>query len=169
MLRFADELADDNSRFFSFSRMPEYSKLFHAYSQSLHSVNIKKMENEDAYFIQLRYFLDLPTALCEYKKIERDSNGEIKQISISLIREIINRTIKMECERRYCTRFFLPYFILKHIKVEIEIDLGGFDGEERIAYTLEESGYPDINLEQLSDLENRIAELEKYITSGDII
>jgi hypothetical protein len=169
ILRFADELADDSTRAFDMSKMPEYSKIYHAYSQSLHTVKIKKVESESVYFVKLGYFLNISEALFEYKKLEKDGDEEQKLTSTSLIREIIRRTIKMECERRYCARYFLPYFILKHITVEIEIDLGSFDGQEIIKYTLEETGYPSENIELPPTIEDNIVRLEKeYATAGGV-
>jgi hypothetical protein len=163
ILRFSDELADDSTRAIDISRMPEYSKIFHAYSKSLHSVRIEKIEKENAYFIKLSFFLKIQEALSRFKKLKKDNNGVLKPYSIPLIREIIERTLKMERERRYCSRYFIPYFILKHIQVEIEIDLGSFDGEERILYTLEETGYPVESIALPLEVEKSINNLEnKY-------
>ena len=171
ILRFADELADDNTRALDIdiSKIPEYSKIYHAYSNSLHTVRIEKEDKEDAYFVKLCYFMSIQQAFCSYKKLKRESNGNIISISLPLIREIIERTKKMERERRYCSRHFLPYIILKHIMVEIEIDLGGFEGLKRIVYTLEETGYPNEDIELPPTIEDNIASLEsEYATAGGV-
>jgi hypothetical protein len=164
-LRFADELADDNTRSLDISKMPEYSKIYHAYSNSLHTVKIEKEEKENAYFVKLCYFMSIQQAFYSYKKLVRNKNGEIVSSSIPLIREILERIIKMERERRYCSRYLLPYIILKHIKVEIEIDIGVI---KLIEFTIRETGYPDEKIELPQSLEDDIAELEKMdaITGG---
>jgi hypothetical protein len=161
VLRFADELADDNTRSLDIdiSEVPEYSKIYHAYSSSLHTVKIEKIDKENAYFIKLCYFMSIQQALCNYKKLKKENDGSFVSISLPLIREIIERTKKMERERRYCSHHFIPYIILKHIKVVIEI--GSLDGENMIEYTLEESGYPNENIELPSSIEDSIASLER--------
>jgi hypothetical protein len=162
ILRFADELSDDSSRALEVNdKMPEYSKLFHAYSRVLHTVKIEKEEKENAFYIKLCYYMTLQEALNDYKKLVRDKNGKIVPSVIPLIREILERTIKMERERRYCSRYLLSYIILKHIKVEIGIDMGGLVGVKPIEYTLRETGYPSENIELPQSLEDDIAELEK--------
>jgi len=172
ILRFADELADDYTRALDIdiSKIPEYSKIYHAYSSSLHSVKIEKEEKENACFVKLCYFMSIQQAFCKYKKIIKESDGNYISISLPLIREIIERTKKMEYERRYCSRHFLPYIILKHIMVEIEIDLGGFEGTEKIVYTLEETGYPDENIKLSQHIEDSIITLQKeYAMTGGVI
>jgi hypothetical protein len=167
ILRFADELADDNTRSFDISKIPEYSKIYHAYSNSLHTVKIEKEEKENAYFIKLCYFMSIQQAFCSYKKQKKENDGSFTPIFLPLIREIIERTKKMERERRYCSRYFLPYIILKHIMVEIEIDLGGFESPKRIVYTLKETGYPNDNIELPPTIEDNITNLEReYATIG---
>jgi hypothetical protein len=169
ILRFADELADDNTRALDIDilEIPEHSKIYHAYSNSLQTVKIEKVGNENVYFVKLCYFMSIQEAFCGYKKMIRESDGSYISVSLPLIREIIERTKKMECERRYCSRYFLPYIILKHIMVEIEIDLGSLESSKRIVYTLEETGYPNENIKLSQDIEDSIASLEKkYATAG---
>jgi hypothetical protein len=172
ILRFADELADDRTRVFdiSISDIPENSQIFHAYSQSLHTVKLEKDDIENTFFVKLCYFMPLQEALCSYKKFERNNTGELVPTYILLIREIIERTKKMEHERRYCSRYFLPHIIIKQIKVEIEIDLGGIAGANQIAYTLRDTGYPGENIVLPQTVEEGIAELEQrnVITGGEL-
>jgi hypothetical protein len=114
--------------------------------------------------------MSIQQAFCKYKKIIKESDGNYILISLPLIREIIERTKKMEYERRYCSRHFLPYIILKHIMVEIEIDLGGFEGTKKIVYTLEETGYPDENIKLSQHIEDSIVTLQKeYAMAGGVI
>jgi len=172
ILRFADELADDYTRTFDVKihDLPEYSKLYHAYSGILQSVTIEEEEKEEnAWFVRLCYDVMLQEALSSYKKLEKDKNGNVVSVTIPLLSEVIERTKKMERERRYCSRHFLPHIILKRIKVEIVIDMGGLENPKEISYTLEETGYPaeDIKSPSLDDVEKFIANLgEKYNADG---
>jgi hypothetical protein len=163
ILRFADELADDNTRTLDIdiSMIPEYSKIYHAYSSSLRTAKIEKEEKEDAYFVKLCYFMTLQESLHSYKKLVKNENGKAVSISIQLIQEILERTIKMERERRYCSRSLLPYVIFKHIKVEIQIDVGSLVSAKMIEYTLRETGYPNENIMLPQSVNDDIAELEK--------
>jgi len=172
ILRFADELADDNTRSLEIddiSKIPEYSRIYHAYSNSLHNVKIEKIERENVYFVKLGYYMTIKDAFCIYKKLKKENDGSCISISLPLIREIIERTKKMERERRYCSHHFLPYIMLKHIFVEIEMEVGGFESPKRIIYTLQETGYPGEEIEMSPTVEDDIAKLEKeYKMTGAV-
>jgi len=168
ILRFADELADDSSRARDVSRMLEFSKIFHAYSKALDSVVIEEVKNENAYFIKLVYLLNKDEAMQKYGKMDRDFDRVLKPSYVALLREIIERTKKMERERRYCSRFLLPHIIIKHIMVEIEIDMGGFFGEERIVYTLEETGYPGEDIVIPKEVEDSINSFEDTYAQSEV-
>jgi len=135
ILRFADELADDYTRAKELKDMPEASKIFHAYSKTLHTVNIEKNEYDDAYHILLCYYLTQEDAVQSYKGANNTD--------ISLIEEILNRTEKMERERRYCIRFLLPHIVLSELKVVIDVDFPGEFSSPPLRYSLKESGYPN--------------------------
>jgi hypothetical protein len=141
ILRFSDELADDQTRAKDINNMPEFSKVFHSYSKALHTARIVKNKNNDAYFVELCYFLSNDEAIKQYKKIDEKSNIE----EVKLIDEIFNRTIKMERERRYCSRYFYPYLQLNEINVEIDVLSSTFDTYP-IRYTLPPKGYPIENI-----------------------
>jgi hypothetical protein len=138
ILRFSDELADDQKRMKDINNMPEFSKIFHFYSKVLHTARIVKNEMNDAYSVELGYFLNNDEALKHYKKI--DEKGTIEEVK--LLDEIFNRTIKMERERRYCSRYFHPYFQINEIMVKIDISSSTFDTYP-IQYTLPAKGYPN--------------------------
>lgn len=163
ILRFADELADDYTRVidYIFTDMPEYSKIYHAYSGSLHTVKVEKLEKENVFYIKLCYDIPIKDAFCIYKKLKKDDDGNYKIIELTLIMEIIERTKKMERERRYCSRHFLPYFLIKYISVEIRIDLGSIVEPKKIIYTLEDTGYPSEEIPLSPDIYKSIDELEK--------
>ncbi len=139
LLRFADELADDSTRYdsiaYDLGSIPERSLIYHAYSRSLHAVNIGKNPINKSCYVSLKYYLDTDTVAKEYNK-----NGS----SILLIDEIFARTRKMEQERRYCMRFLSTYLPLTEIHVCIQID-SDYDlmHPVLISYTLKEDGYPN--------------------------
>jgi len=162
VLRFSDELADDQSRAKEINDIPEYSKIFHAYSSSLHTSQIIKNKMNDTYSVKLCYFLNKDEALKQYKKI--DENGIIEEVN--LIDEIFNRTIKMERERRYCSRYFYPYLQINEIIVELEILSSTFI-KYQMQYTLPAKGYP---LEDICipDREKYISQIMENTTQGGL-
>lgn len=139
LLRFADELADDSSRYDrigdELGKIPQKSLIYHAYSKTLHAVNICENDLNKTCYVSLEYYLDSDTVVEEYKKNES---------SILLIDEIFARTKKMEQERRYCMRFLSAFLPLTEIRVRIEID-SEFDLIDPviITYSLKENGYPN--------------------------
>jgi len=142
ILRFADELADDNSRADRYSievnKIPRHSEIFHYYSHSLHTVKIIRNQESNELLLDLVYNFDSDTA---QKKFLRDNTQKY------LIDEIYDRTIKMEKERRYCMRYLRPYFYLSKIIVNIRIvDKNYAMNFKEISYILEEEGYPDVEI-----------------------
>ncbi|NLE24956.1 MAG: hypothetical protein GX625_06375 [Clostridiaceae bacterium] len=135
ILRFADELADDYTRAKEIKDMPAESQIYHAYSKALHTVDINK--DEGGGFISMAFFLEKEEAEKEYKV-----NGK----TMTLLEEILNRTEKMERERRYCHRFFIPYLLITKIKVVIDILFPNEFSARTFEYTLQESGYPDATI-----------------------
>lgn len=138
LLRFGDELADDSSRAdhdgLEQGTILEGSRIYHRYSQALHTVKIEKDRENQRVQLQLSYDFDSDIATQEFKK-----NGVNKY----LLDEIYDRTLKIERERRYCMRFLRPYFSLDGIRVEIVIQHANNPFlSDRIQYTLEENGYP---------------------------
>ena len=134
ILRFADELADDCTRAKELDEMPGDSKIFHAYSKTLHTVSIKRNEYNDAYHVYLCYYLSQEEATQRYKRRNKKE--------ISLIEEILNRMEKTECERRYCVRFLLPHIVITEVKVDIGVQFPNEISLRNHVYTLSESGYP---------------------------
>lgn len=128
----ADELADDRSRASRFAlqanAIPEPSRIYHQYSQSLHSVTISERE------ITLAFDFPAHVATATFPKDDE---------ATYLLDELFLRTIKMHTERMYCMRFLRPHIRLDEIRVHIEV----FDNEytkhlARISYRLVERGYP---------------------------
>ena len=148
LLRFGDEIADDKSRADKYgietNNIPKYSKIFHYYSQSLHTVTISRNPNNRELQLELNYDFDSNIAKMKFYR-----SGSEKY----LLDEIYDRTIKMEKERRYCMRFLRPYFYLSCIKVYIKItDEKDVIIHKDISYTLEEEGYPNdiISIERVT-------------------
>lgn len=138
LLRFGDELADDNSRSdllgLELEKIPEECIIYHEYSKALHVVKINNNEYSKTCYLSLEYYIDTNSLLKEYKR-----DGQ----SILLIDEIFQRTKKMEQERRYFMRFLSQYISLTEIRVRIEIS-PDYDllNSEVFTYTLKEDGYP---------------------------
>lgn len=137
LLRFGDELADDSSRAdhdgLERGSIPQGSRIYHRYSEALHTVKMDRNNENQRVQLFLSYELDSALANQQFMK-----EGQPKY----LLDELYDRTLKMERERRYCMRFLRPYFSLDSIRVEISIQHASNPFKrEIIQYTLEESGY----------------------------
>lgn len=137
LLRFGDELADDASRSdrdgIERGTILEGSRIYHHYSQALHTVKIERNDN-DKLQVFLSYEFDSDVASQKFNKNSKDKY---------LLDEVYDRTLKMERERRYCMRFLRPCISLDAIRVEIVIQCAKIAYKcDRINYTLEEKGYP---------------------------
>jgi hypothetical protein len=138
LLRFADEIADDRTRASRFAlaagAIPDNSKLYHQYSQSLHSVIVGERE------VMLGFQIKEDVAKARFLKWDK---GTRVNVETYLLDEIFNRTLKMHLERMYCMRFLRPHVRLDEIRVEIEV----YDSEylrqlDTISYRVVETGYP---------------------------
>ena len=152
VLRFADELADDNTRA-NYSAMEsgilgDASEIYHVYSSKLHTVKLQQNPVTKAWYVVLRFEFDEGTAKKQFKK---------GCDSVYLLDEIYQRTFKMEQERRYCMRFLRIYCSIESINVEITIDNDEdvFDTKP-IKYILQEKGYPDSQYNTIKDVNNDI-------------
>ena len=135
ILRFADELADDNTRTSRFMRdvgnqVIPGSEIYHEYAARLQPPQIR----HDSRSIDLRFELTPEIVEKRYRK------GQEK---IYLFEEICNRTLKMYREHIYCKRFMLPEIVFQQINVYIAVCANNYSsvlGEMR--YTMAEIGYP---------------------------
>lgn len=152
ILRFADELADDNTRAndpaLGFDIVGEASEIFHVYSSKLHTVKLQQNPVNNAWEIVLKFQFDEETAKKQFKKGSKN---------IYLLDEIYQRTFKMEQERKYCMRFLRIYCSIESINVEITIDNDEdvFD-LKTIKYVLQEKGYPDSQYDTIKDVNKDI-------------
>lgn len=154
ILRFSDELADDYTRAASTAMenglIKGASRIYHQYSESLHTVQIVKQKlseySEKTEFCKVCLSYSFDSGLA-YEKFDKFGN------QIYLIDEIYDRTIKMERERRYCMRFMRRYIPLERIHVNIDIN----DRENSlksypVEYVLEERGYPPVIYKTKEDI-----------------
>lgn len=155
ILRFADELADDATRAnypaMNSNIVTEESRIHHAYSKSLHTVELAQNAVDDSYEVHLSYLLSTDEAKTQFGKSGR-----------YLIDEIYARTIKMERERRYCIRYLRPYCSLERIKVKITIATNLFLPKV-IPYTLEERGYPAMPYLSIKDVDGTLMSGEELV------
>jgi hypothetical protein len=139
ILRFADELADDvsrASRFMLEGHLLKGSEIFHAYSYSLKSVQIKDRA------IRLLYELTRENIKNPLQA------GKTKRY---LIDEIFRRVTKMHLENRYCSRYIntdAKCPIADRISVRIDM-YEGYSADtmirtiaDPIEFTVKEKGYP---------------------------
>ena len=137
ILRFADELADDNTRTNTLdtdvmeqrSELKAASEIFHIYAQRLCPVAI----DHDNRSVKLTFELLIDHLTTKYRK-----HGK----NILLLDEILDRTMKVFREQQYCGRFMAPDVTFDQVDVEILVCekryssvLGSFQ------YVLEQ-GYP---------------------------
>lgn len=156
LLRFGDELADDSSRAdrdgLAQGTILEGSRIYHRYSEALHTVKIDRNSQNNRVVLNLAYEFSSNLAILSFNK-----NGKSKY----LLDEIYDRTLKMERERRYCMRFLRPYFSLDAIRVTIVIQSSNNPYQShKIEYTLEEKGYPS------DPRSGRIQDFSSEILSG---
>ncbi|WP_264514507.1 HD domain-containing protein [Luteolibacter rhizosphaerae] len=134
LLRFADELADDTTRAARYGMisgiLPEESRIYHRYSESLTSVTVRKE------CVRLRFEIDSETASGKFKS----STGESY-----LIDEIYSRLLKMHRERVYCMRHMRIRLEIPKIEFRIVVDHPSdpLSHAFQIDDVLEEVGFPD--------------------------
>ena len=135
LLRFADEIADDRTRasryMMKLGKIPSSSEVFHKYAYALQSVKVT------AQTVRLQFDLSVPDLQVKFGKGDQ---------RVYLLDEIYARTMKMHRERMYCMRFLRRDINIDRVDVLIRVYNEGFSLlKERatIAYSLEESGYPD--------------------------
>lgn len=159
ILRFSDELAEDDTRASRFldraGAIPAKNLLYHKYALALYSVNIRKRE------IELKFHLTIDVAKEKYLK------GRKK---VYLVDEIFSRTVKMHYERIYCMRYIRPVVNIDSISVKIEIFENDFmHSVESIFFKLEEKGYPSYSeddVDQWPTLKNWCGKKNKILKRG---
>lgn len=138
ILRFADELADDNTRAnreaMDLGILGTNSDIYHKYSRALHTVAIKSDEENKDFKVSLVFELEAPALKDKYL---------VGNYEKYLLDEIYDRTQKMELERRYCMKFMYPYINIGRIQVAINIYGAQSQLIKSISYTLEDVSYPN--------------------------
>lgn len=138
ILRFADELADDNTRAnrpaLDLNILGTNSDIYHKYSRALHTVAIKPDEENNDFKVSLVFELEAHALKDRYLVGNHEKY---------LLDEIYDRTQKMELERRYCMKFMYPYINIGRIQVDINIYGSQSQLIRAILYTLEDVSYPN--------------------------
>ena len=138
ILRFADELADDNTRAnrpaLDLNILGTNSDIYHKYSRALHTVAIKPDEENNDFKVSLVFELEAHSLKNRYLVGKHEKY---------LLDEIYDRTQKMELERRYCMKFMYPYINVGRIEVVINIYGSQSQKLKAISYTLEDVSYPN--------------------------
>ena len=143
ILRMADELADGKSRaacyLFEKEKIPLESEIFHAFSYCLERFKIDVRSHE----INMEFCLNIEHTKRQYYKQITETEFENK----FLIDEIYERTLKTFNECMYYNRFVPENMRLSSVNVEINfIEAKSLEYFfDRIAYRIEESGYPKLN------------------------
>lgn len=133
LLRFADEICEDRSRAARMllveKKLPRESEVFHAYANSISSVDVDLRGKS----VNLKYELKKENVLRRYGKGGNE---------VFLIDEIFSRLEKMQSEMIYCQRFMSGIVRLEQVRATIYVyqdDLEEVLKEK--AFELKESGY----------------------------
>ena len=134
-LRFADEIADDNTRTTRFvteqvqAVAPE-SSVYHMYADRLCPPQI---DHEGA-------TIRLTFELLEEHLTNRYNKGGT---DVYLLDEILERTLKTHREQVYCAKFMTPDILFERIEVQVLVCTENYaDVVGTVAYVLEQTGYP---------------------------
>lgn len=163
ILKFADELADDYSRasksMIEMNAIPKESEIYHYYSKSLHTVIIDAFKHS----ITLGFCFTKDEA---QKKFQKGTEQRYLQD------EIIERSLKMFSEMKYCMRFMvgISYFDTIFVSIKIHDDECN-EIVPPMSYTLTDEGYPSTDQAHFSSLQNNIKtgeQLDSFLRSGDM-
>jgi hypothetical protein len=154
ILRFADELADDQYRanriLLKLDKIPDSSIIYHKFAECLNSVMIRPKEKD----VSLHFHINIKDFINKYPK-PKTSSDEFEQVYI--LDEIFDRIIKSYSESLYCNRFSTPFVDIRSLSIEIiclkdKETIG--DKLPKIKFILREKGYPSNgsgNIHQLTD------------------
>ena len=158
VLRFADEISDDNtraSRFFnSAGIIPEKSKIFHEYSLALSPITI------NGNVISFRYYIKVDKV---HQKIST-GNGQHRY----LYDEILHRLRKCLCELEYCRKYADGLISTTTLNAELNImPAHGRKPIKTTKFSLSLKGYPSIDSTVIDTLEYQSGEdLNNAITEA---
>jgi hypothetical protein len=147
ILRFADELSDDNTRANRFGEINEQNTKYHEYSKSLFPINID--------YNTIAFIYDIP-----YSSVIEKINASPGKIY--LYDEILNRLTKCMCELEYCRKYSDGFIIITTLYITINIlqEHNLLDCEKKLKFELRLSGYPDINIEDFKTYLDRPDDFE---------
>ena len=136
VLRFADELSDDNSRTNRFvidavGRIAPGSKAYHLYAERLRRPEIC----HDSSSIKLTFELLKDHLVGTYRKGAR---------YVYVLDEIMERTLKTHREQIYCGKFMNPHIVSESIEVAVLICTGDYaEVVGTVSYVFDQIGYPE--------------------------
>ena len=146
LVRFSDEICEDRDRAAKFmlqnQTLPEYSEVFHAYANSISSVEV----DHEGKSINLLVELKKDDVIKQFGKGSRENIQDV-----FLVDEIFSRLEKMYCELLYCRRFMHEYIKHDRIRATIRIYDTEMDLLKDVAVELKEEGYPSTKKSLLED------------------
>ncbi|WP_089603758.1 HD domain-containing protein [Acinetobacter piscicola] len=145
LVRFADEVCENNSRATDLNTVPDQSKIYHAYAGAITGNSF------DGKWINLEFMI--PQKLAKetlnsyrYQEVRNDDGSCCKQEVITpvyLLDVIFDRLEKMNRERTYCNRFMKDVVYVEGIRAKIEIVDEDHDVVKSLnPIELTEQGYP---------------------------
>jgi hypothetical protein len=129
VLRFADEIAEDNTRalrFFRDGELPHPNEVFHVFCQCLEQPAISGSD------LIIKFNI-------KHDQVVRQLGKEKGEVY--LYDEILSRLKKMYCELSYCKRFAPSFIRISRIKVTIKV-FKEWRKEWEEGFILQEQGYP---------------------------
>ena len=162
ILKFADELADDYSRtsrsMFALGTIPKESEVFHYYSKALHTVIVDSSKHQ----ITLKFSFSEDEARRKFSKGTSECY---------LQDEIIDRTLKMFSEMKYCMRFTVGVSYFDTIFVSIKVLDANYNEIIGMPYILADEGYPSVCKDRFAQLKNNDIktgeQLDNYLSERD--
>lgn len=140
IVRFADEICENRNRAASYllihGSMPEHSKAYHKYAQSIVGARYDAKTRQ----MRIQYQVEYNDVLQMFGR--GYSKGKLAKTF--LIDEIVNRLEKMDKERRYCNRFSREIYTVESIRASIKIVDTDHELLEEIPIPeLMDNGYPE--------------------------
>lgn len=143
LIRLADEYSDDSARAMSFllkiGKIRTGSIIHQKHAECLASVDIEPNAGK----IDFDYHLTVEDAL---KKFPKYNKSKTSYEDVYLLDEIFERTMKSHYETVYCMRYLRPYVSITKLNISIVIEHLRIQHQLKIAYELEEKGYPNDEL-----------------------
>ena len=141
ILRYADEISDDNTRAarFLYRLVPPENRVFHDYSKCLQPAGV------NGNTLILKFDIPHELAITESTKLDINDDAECRWCKIFLYDEILNRLKKCLCELEYCRKYSQGFISISSIHADIAvIQPNGYCDIHKESIRLRLSGYPEI-------------------------